>query len=163
MDGRERGVSGVDGGYIPDLSAHSMILLVAVTFPARLLAKLIVIRPLIQLWYLYIQHGCTFTRGEWEQLWLLFSFCALWLTFRILKRQTETGWRSWAPQETKHATLTDQQITLQLWVKVCTFHHHHHVQEGLGLIPVPCILKMKLVPPSLPRSSYVSSSFWSIL
>jgi len=43
------------------------------------------------------------------------------------------------------------------------FHHrHHHVQEGLGLIPVPCILKMKLVPPSLPRSSYVSSSFWFI-
>jgi len=25
--------------------------------------------------------------------------------------------------------------------------HHHHVQEGLGLIPVPCILKMKMVPP----------------
>ena len=23
-------------------------------------------------------------------------------------------------------------------------HHHHHVQEGLGLISVPCILKMKL-------------------
>ena len=43
------------------------------------------------------------------------------------------------------------------------YHHHHHVQEGLGLIPVPCILKMKLVPPSLPRSSYVSSSFWFIL
>jgi len=42
-------------------------------------------------------------------------------------------------------------------------YHHHHVQEGLGLIPVPCILKMKLVPPSLPRSSYVSSSFWFIL
>ena len=42
-------------------------------------------------------------------------------------------------------------------------HHHYHVQEGLGLIPVPCILKMKLVPPSLPRSSYVSSSFWFIL
>jgi hypothetical protein len=42
-------------------------------------------------------------------------------------------------------------------------HHHHHVQEGLGLIPVPCILKMKLVPPSLPRSSYVSSSFLFIL
>ena len=42
-------------------------------------------------------------------------------------------------------------------------HHHHHVQEGLGLIPVPCILKMKLVPPSLPRSSYLSSSFWFIL
>ena len=38
-------------------------------------------------------------------------------------------------------------------------HHHHHVQEELGLIPVPGILKMKLVPPSLPRSSYVSSSF----
>ena len=42
-------------------------------------------------------------------------------------------------------------------------HHHHHVQEGLGLIAVPCILKMKLVPPSLPRSSYVSWSFWFIL
>jgi hypothetical protein len=41
--------------------------------------------------------------------------------------------------------------------------HHHHIQEGLGLIPVPCILKMKLVPPSLPRSSYLSSSFWFIL
>jgi len=38
-------------------------------------------------------------------------------------------------------------------------YHHHHVQEGLGLIPVPCILKMKFVPPSFPRSSYVSSSF----
>jgi len=25
-------------------------------------------------------------------------------------------------------------------------HHHHHVQEELGLIPVPCILEMKLVP-----------------
>ena len=42
-------------------------------------------------------------------------------------------------------------------------HHHRHVQEGLSLIPVPYILKMKLVPPSLPRSSYVSSSFWFIL
>ena len=42
-------------------------------------------------------------------------------------------------------------------------HHHHHVQEGLGLITVPCILKMKLVRPSLPRSPYVSSSFWFIL
>jgi len=40
------------------------------------------------------------------------------------------------------------------------FHHHHHVQEGFGLIPFPCILKMKLVPPSLPRSSYV---FWSLV
>jgi len=40
---------------------------------------------------------------------------------------------------------------------------HHHVQEGSGLIPVPCILKMKLVPPSFSRSSYVSSSFWFIL
>ena len=47
--------------------------------------------------------------------------------------------------------------------KVYHHHHHHHVQEGLGLIPVSCILKMKLVPPSLPRSSYVSSSFWFIL
>jgi len=51
------------------------------------------------------------------------------------------------------------------WTKLNTlaFHHHHHVQEGLGLIPVPCILKMKLGPLSLSRSSYVSSSFWFIL
>ena len=31
-------------------------------------------------------------------------------------------------------------------LKIIVHHHHHHVQEGLGLIPVPCILKMKLVP-----------------
>jgi hypothetical protein len=49
------------------------------------------------------------------------------------------------------------------WADDHFVHHHHHVQEGLGSIPVPCILKMKLVPPSLPRSSYVSSSFWFIL
>ena len=60
---------------------------------------------------------------------------------------------------------TRKQITLIQTNKtqVHHHHHHHHVQEGLGLIPVPCILKMKLVPPSLPRSSYVSSSFWFIL
>ena len=50
-----------------------------------------------------------------------------------------------------------------LGVDCMWYIHHHHVQEGLGLIPVPCILKMKLVPPSLPRSSYASSSFWFIL
>jgi len=50
------------------------------------------------------------------------------------------------------------------WVTcVAIFYHHHHVQEGLVLIPVLCILKMILVPPSLPWSSYVSSSFWFIL
>ena len=38
-------------------------------------------------------------------------------------------------------------------------HHRHHIQEGLGLIPVPWILKLKLVPPSLPRSSYVLRPF----
>jgi hypothetical protein len=42
-------------------------------------------------------------------------------------------------------------------------HHHHHVHEGLGVLACFLILKMKLVPPSLPRSSYVSSSFRSIL
>jgi len=84
------GVSGVDGGYIPDLSAHSMILLVAVIFPARLLAKLIVIRPLIQLWYLYIKHCCTFTGSEWAQLRLLFSFWAPWLTSHTEK--TNSDW-----------------------------------------------------------------------
>jgi len=30
------------------------------------------------------------------------------------------------------------------WVIGHHHHLHHHVQEGLGLIPVPCILKMKL-------------------
>ena len=45
-------------------------------------------------------------------------------------------------------------------VRTCLIcHHHHRVQEGLGLIPVPCVLKMKFIPPSLPRSPYVSSSF----
>ena len=43
------------------------------------------------------------------------------------------------------------------------FHHHHHVPEGLGMLSCSLILKMKLVPPSLPRSSYDSSSFWFIL
>ena len=42
-------------------------------------------------------------------------------------------------------------------------HHHHHVSEGLGMLSCSLILKMKLVPPSLPQSSYVSSSFWFIL
>jgi hypothetical protein len=40
-------------------------------------------------------------------------------------------------------------------------HHHHHVHEGLGLLSCSLILKVKLVPPSLPRSSYVPLSFWS--
>ena len=32
------------------------------------------------------------------------------------------------------------------WFRASRYHHdHHHVQEGLGSIPVPCILKMKLV------------------
>ena len=42
-------------------------------------------------------------------------------------------------------------------------HHHHHLPEGLGMLSCSLILKMKLVPPSLPQSSYVSSSFWFIL
>ena len=46
----------------------------------------------------------------------------------------------------------------------CSHHiqlgiHHHHVPEGLGMLSCSLILKMKLVPPSLPMSSYVSSSF----
>jgi len=54
----------------------------------------------------------------------------------------------------------DTILILRIFIKfLASHHHHHHVKEGLGLIPVPCILKMKLVPPSLPRSSYVSSSF----
>ena len=40
--------------------------------------------------------------------------------------------------------------------------HHHHVLEGLGMLACSLILKMKLVPPSLPRSSYVSSSVWFV-
>jgi hypothetical protein len=42
-------------------------------------------------------------------------------------------------------------------------HHHHHVPEGLGILACSLILKIKLVPSSLPRSSYVSSSVWFIL
>jgi hypothetical protein len=41
--------------------------------------------------------------------------------------------------------------------------HHHHVHEGLGMLSCSLILKMQLVPPSLPWSSCVPSSFWSIL
>ena len=40
--------------------------------------------------------------------------------------------------------------------------HHHHVLEGLGMLACSLILQMKLVPPSLPRSSYVSSSVWFV-
>ena len=46
---------------------------------------------------------------------------------------------------------------------ISSHHHHHHVPEGLGMLSCSLILKMKLVPPSLPQSSYVSSSFWFIL
>ena len=42
-------------------------------------------------------------------------------------------------------------------------HHHHHVPEGLGMLACSLIPKMKLVPPSLPRSSYVSSSVCKLL
>jgi hypothetical protein len=42
-------------------------------------------------------------------------------------------------------------------------HHHHRVHEGLGMLSCSLLLKMKLVPPSLPRSSYVPSSVRSIL
>ena len=44
-----------------------------------------------------------------------------------------------------------------------TVGHHHHVPEGLGILACSLILKMKLVPPSLPRSSYVPLSFWFIM
>ena len=43
------------------------------------------------------------------------------------------------------------------------FHHRHHVPEGLGVLSCSLILKMKLVPPPLPWSPRVPSSFWSIL
>jgi hypothetical protein len=42
-------------------------------------------------------------------------------------------------------------------------HHHHLVHEGLGVLSCSLILKVKLVTPSLPRSSYVPLSLWSIL
>ena len=64
----------------------------------------------------------------------------------------------------KHLTKSDlwQELVFDRTYMFPCVVHHHDVQEGLGLIPVPCILKMKLVPPSLPQS-YVSSSFWFIL
>ena len=42
-------------------------------------------------------------------------------------------------------------------------HHHHHVPEGLAVLSCSLILKMKLVPPPLPLSSRVPSSFRSVL
>ena len=39
------------------------------------------------------------------------------------------------------------------------FYHHHHVPERLGVLSCSLILKMKLVPPPLPWSSRVPSSF----
>ena len=39
-------------------------------------------------------------------------------------------------------------------------HHHHHLPEGLGMLACSLILKMKLVPPSLPRSSYNSARYY---
>ena len=59
--------------------------------------------------------------------------------------------------ENAHSVLI--KVTAECMNDLMKIFHHHHVQEGLGLIPVPCILKMKLVPPSLPRSSYVFLSF----
>ena len=61
------------------------------------------------------------------------------------------------PVPTKQATASSKFISYQI------MHHHHHVPEWLGMLSSSLILKMKLVPPSLPRSSYVSSSFWFIL
>jgi hypothetical protein len=51
------------------------------------------------------------------------------------------------------------------WIRISynTVNHHHHVHEGLGVLSCSLILSVKLVPPSLPRSSYVPSCFWSIL
>ena len=56
-----------------------------------------------------------------------------------------------------------KQSTFRIKPQTLFHHHHHHVPEGLGVLSCSLILKMKLVPPSLPWSSCVSSSFWSIL
>ena len=62
---------------------------------------------------------------------------------------------------------TKEQTATMSWTELCHHHHHHHhhhhVPEGLDMLSCSLILQMKLVPPSLPRSSYVSSSFWFIL
>ena len=42
-------------------------------------------------------------------------------------------------------------------------NNNNNVHEGLGVFRFSLILKMKLVPPSLPRSTYVPSSLWFIL
>jgi len=75
------------------------------------------------------------------------------------KMETACSLNHWQQLMNLH---NDQHISNSHY-KTLETYNHHHVQEGLGLIPVPCTLKMKLVPPSLPRSSYVSSSFWFIL
>jgi len=80
------------------------------------------------------------------------------LTCTTVKWDFETRWlQDLTYNVSKFAT------DLNVWLINNNNNQHHHLQEGLGLIPVPCILKMKLVRPSLPRSSYVSSSFWFIL
>ena len=76
------------------------------------------------------------------------------------------------PQSPKNGTVEFSYLLLAcacLCVCVCVYiyhhhhHQHHHVPEGLDMLACSLILKMKLVPPSLPRSSYVSSSVWFTL
>ena len=86
------------------------------------------------------------------------------------------GWEVWVLGDAAILYYVYANIVIILCVCVCVkiictymliyiyiyHHHHHHVLEGLGMLACSLILKMKLVPPPLPRSSYVSSSVWFV-
>ena len=64
-------------------------------------------------------------------------------------------------QSTEKVTRTNYCTYIYIYIYI--YIYHNHAPEGLGMLSCSLILKMKLVPPSLPRSSYVSSSFWFTL
>ena len=89
---------------------------------------------------------------------------------QIFTEQTEfVLWSNMTKQHLKFPVDPDENVTRPKFghcVRFLNFfyihqHHHHHgdVPEGLGVLSCSLILKMKLVPPSLPRSSRVPSSF----
>ena len=101
---------------------------------------------------------------------LLVAQCLNQLSQRVVPNLNAHTWHI-ITADGKHALLSSQSCLkcffdlLLEWSALCLYyckrhhHHHHHVPEGLGMLSCSLILKMKLVPPSLPRSSYVPSSF----
>ena len=65
----------------------------------------------------------------------------------------------WGPQRTPLGLLRVNTKQSSVLIDTDAYTAKFHVPEGLGMLSCSLILKMKLVPPSLPRSSYVSSPF----